>query len=94
MFQGGPLNPRQIDIYTVGREGSHHIQVAIEPEFVATGFFGETDSQFIAEAHNQLPRVLEALDVAVEALEAYERANGEDCPADIALAKIKELAGE
>ncbi len=51
----------------------------------------------IAEAHNQLPKVLEALDVAVEALESISgrmniKIDWWQVEAEEALAKIKELS--
>ncbi len=62
-------------------------------------FVGPEDSAFIAEAHNQLPRVLEALDVAMQALVDVDSCelgvrNLVNEIARKTLAKIKELAGE
>ncbi len=59
----------------------------------------DIDSSFIAEAHNTLPKVLEALDVAIEFIISMKYTYGtsqdpEFKPALKALAKIKELAGE
>ncbi len=71
----------------------------------ALGF--PANSQFIAEAHNTLPKVLEALDVAIAMLKRSEGHMFSCCQPDkgdwfaewdeeyqAALAKIKELAKE
>lgn len=58
------------------------------------------DAHFIALSRNELPQVLEALDLAMEALELYTGIAGSDCRDSVtqysaaaqALAKIKELS--
>lgn len=54
------------------------------------------DIRFIAEAHNQLPAVLEVLDAAIETLEYVARGNSNiwSYQARETLAKIKALANE
>ncbi len=47
------------------------------------------DSPFIAEAHNTLPKVLEALDIALKIVKVWDNLGDEQ--ATEALAKIKEL---
>lgn len=72
MFIGGPLNPKRIDVSTVGREGSHHIEIRVEDEFVKTGYFGVDDDKFIAASRTMGPALAKALIRAVENLQEIE----------------------
>lgn len=68
MFIGGPFNPR-VDIYTVGREGSHHIEVKVKDEFVQSGFYKKGDAKFIAHSRQDIPLLLALVENYREALE-------------------------
>jgi hypothetical protein len=41
-----------------------------------TGIYKKQDAEFIVESHNQLPKLLEALDLAIEGLKFYAKGNG------------------
>jgi len=46
----------------VGREGSPHIVVTRKQKYIDSGFFGESDPEFIAHSRTDIPALIEEVE--------------------------------